>query len=88
MGGESVYLFFEFIITLVLRNHPTEIGAFEINTGGVTPPLRFHPVICAFFLHKVQLNVLFYNSDFFIGQAVELIDDLINQGVGLLNAAE
>ena len=52
------------------------------------PPLRFHSVIRTFFLNNVQLNVAFYDSDLLIGQAVELIDHLINQFIGLLNTGE
>ena len=35
-----------------------------------------------------QSNVAFYNGDLLIGQAVELIDYLINQCIGPLDAGE
>ena len=35
-----------------------------------------------------ELNVAFYNGDFFTGQAVELIDHLINKFIGTLNAGD
>ena len=68
---------FCWFIIVGLRIHETpQTGAVANRTYQVRSELEF------------TLSIAFYDGDLLFGQAVELINHLINQRVGLLNAGE